>query len=51
MLVEVVREATEPYQDVSAAEAAGYGLFRGCVSGPEGVSNIFYTTCDKITGP
>jgi hypothetical protein len=34
-LVETVRDATEPYQDVVAAEDAGYGLFHGCVSGPE----------------
>lgn len=34
-LVDTVRQATEPFQDVAAAEAAGYGLFHGCVSGPE----------------
>lgn len=34
-LVQVVRDATEPYKDVAAAEAAGYGLFHGCVSGPQ----------------
>jgi hypothetical protein len=31
-LVKVVREATERFQDVSAAEAEGYGLQFGCVS-------------------
>lgn len=31
-LVDTVRLATEPYKDVAAAEAAGYGLFHGCVS-------------------
>jgi hypothetical protein len=34
-LLEAVRKATEQYQEVAAAEAAGYGLFHGCVSGPE----------------
>ena len=34
-LVETVREATEQFQDAAAAEAAGYGLFHGCVSGPQ----------------
>jgi hypothetical protein len=31
-----VRRATERYQDVSAATAAGYALFLGCVSSPTG---------------
>lgn len=35
-LVKVVREATERFRDVSAAEAAGYDLMFGCVSGPDG---------------
>jgi hypothetical protein len=34
-LVDAVRQATEPFKDVAAAEAAGYGLFHGCVSGPQ----------------
>jgi hypothetical protein len=34
-LVETVRHATEGFKDVSAAEAAGYGLFHGCVSGQQ----------------
>jgi hypothetical protein len=34
-LVEAVRKATSGFQDVEAAEAAGYGLFHGCVSGPQ----------------
>src|SRR5688572_26395689 len=33
--VATVRAATERFQDVEAAKAAGYGLFHGCVSGPE----------------
>ena len=40
---ETVRQATEPFKDVQAAEAAGYGLFHGCVSGPqEGAMGVHY---------
>ena len=35
-LVEEVHRATTPFQAVKAAEAAGYALFHGCVSGPQG---------------
>lgn len=35
-LVETVRQATEGFKDIQAAEAAGYQLFHGCVSGPQG---------------
>jgi hypothetical protein len=42
-LVQTVRQAADPYQDVAAAEAAGYGLFLGCVSGPqEGAMGVHY---------
>jgi len=34
-LFQTVREATAPFRSVSEAEAAGYGLFHGCASGPE----------------
>jgi hypothetical protein len=34
-LVELVREATERYKDVAAAEADGYVLTFGCVQGPD----------------
>ena len=34
-LVDVVREATARFKDVSVAEAEGYGLQFGCVSGPD----------------
>jgi hypothetical protein len=48
-LVEVVREATEPYQDVAAAEAAGYGLFHGCVSGSqEGAMGVHFAKGDIV---
>lgn len=42
-LVRVVRQATEPFRDVRAAEAAGYARSSGCVSGPEqGAMGIHY---------
>src|SRR3954469_11454105 len=34
-LVKVVREATERFRDVRVAEAEGYALQFGCVSGPD----------------
>ena len=34
-LIKVVRDSTERFQNVSAAEAAGYYLQFGCVSGPD----------------
>lgn len=34
-LVKVVRESTERFKDVAAAEAEGYALQFGCVSGPD----------------
>ena len=42
-LVKVVREATERFRDVSQAEAEGYGLLFGCVSGPDvGAMGLHY---------
>lgn len=35
-LISDVRRVVAPYQDVKAAEAAGYALFHGCVNGPQG---------------
>ena len=34
-LVKIVREATERFRDVAVAEAEGYQLMFGCVSGPD----------------
>ena len=46
-LVKIVREATERYKDVSAAEADGYALQFGCVSGPDsGAMGLHY-----VNGP
>jgi len=48
-LIDVVRQATEPYQSVDEAVAAGYGLLHGCVSGPqEGTMGIHYVNGDLI---
>src|SRR5262245_15795952 len=42
-LVQIVRDATGPFQDVNAATAIGYGPFMGCVSGPDhGAMGIHY---------
>jgi hypothetical protein len=34
-LVDVIRESTERFRDVSMAEREGYGLMFGCVTGPD----------------
>lgn len=48
-LVDTVRLATARFQDVKAAEAAGYQLFFGCVSGPnEGAMGIHYVNNDLV---
>ena len=42
-LVQLVRQAAEPYKNVAEAEAAGYGMFLGCVSGAqEGAMGVHY---------
>ena len=42
-LVKVVREATESYRDVSVAEADGYALHFGCVTGGDvGAMGLHY---------
>jgi hypothetical protein len=48
-LVEDVRRATSRFQDVAAAQAAGYAPFLGCVSGPgEGARGIQYVNGDLV---
>lgn len=48
-LVETVRQAVAPFKDVKAAEDAGYGLFHGCVSGPqEGAMGIHFVNGDLV---
>jgi hypothetical protein len=42
-LAKTVRQITEPYKDVAAAEKAGYALAFGCVSGPDsGAMGLHY---------
>jgi hypothetical protein len=42
-LVKLVRESTERFRDVSVAEAEGYHLLFGCVSGPDaGAMGLHY---------
>jgi hypothetical protein len=42
-LIKAVREATERFKDVSVAEAEGYALQFGCVSGPDkGAMGLHY---------
>ncbi len=48
-LVETVRQATRSFRNVDAAQTAGYGLFHGCVSGPqEGAMGIHYVNGDLV---
>jgi hypothetical protein len=47
--VRVVREATERFRDVSAAEAAHYQLLFGCVSGPDaGAMGLHYVNLPLV---
>jgi hypothetical protein len=42
-LVQIVRDVTRPFLDVSNATAAGYAPFLGCVSGPQaGAMGVHY---------
>jgi hypothetical protein len=46
-LINIVRESTERFKDVSVAEAEGYALQFGCVSGPDsGAMGLHY-----VNGP
>ena len=48
-LVDVVREATERFKDVSAAEREGYGLLFGCVSGGDwGAMGLHYVNLPLV---
>ncbi|HEX2997636.1 MAG TPA: hypothetical protein VHP14_22625 [Anaerolineales bacterium] len=48
-LVQAVRQATERFKNINAAESAGYGLFHGCVSGPqEGAMGIHFVNGDLV---
>jgi protein-S-isoprenylcysteine O-methyltransferase Ste14 len=48
-LVAVVKESTERFKDVTVAEAAGYGLMFGCVSGPDwGAMGLHYVNLPLV---
>jgi hypothetical protein len=48
-LLKIVRESTERFQDVAAAEAEGYGLLFGCVSGPDwGAMGLHYVNLPLV---
>jgi hypothetical protein len=49
-LVQIVRDATERFKDVAAAEAEGYALMFGCVSGPDsGAMGLHYVNLSLVT--
>ena len=48
-LVQIVRDATERFKDVSVAEAEGYSLMFGCVSGPDwGAMGLHYVNLSLV---
>jgi hypothetical protein len=48
-LLKVVRESTERFRDVSVAEAEGYKLMFGCVSGPDyGAMGLHYVNLSLV---
>jgi hypothetical protein len=48
-LIEEVRRATAGFHDATAARAAGYGPFLGCVSGPqEGAMGVHFVNGDLV---
>jgi hypothetical protein len=48
-LLKAVRESTERFKDVSAAEADGYTLLFGCVSGPDaGAMGLHYVNLKLV---
>ena len=48
-LIKAVREATYRFQDVSVAEAEGYSLMFGCVSGPDsGAMGLHYVNLPLV---
>jgi len=43
-----VRAATAAFHDLSAAQAAGYGLFPGCFAHPEGGMGVHYVNFSSV---
>ena len=51
-LVQIVRDATRRFRDVAVAEAAGYALHFGCVSGSDaGAMGLHYVNMDLVGDP
>ncbi len=51
-LLKVVRDSTQKYKNVSAAEAAGYHLLFGCVTGEDmGAMGMHYVNMDLVGNP
>jgi hypothetical protein len=49
-LIRIVRESTERFKDVSVAEAEGYTLTFGCVSGPDaGAMGMHFVNFDLVS--
>jgi hypothetical protein len=49
-LAQEVRRATERYQDVTAATGAGYALFLGCVTSPQGGAMGIHYVNNELVG-
>lgn len=48
-LVKVIRDSTEKFKDVSVAEAEGYSLLFGCVTGPDaGAMGLHYVNMSLV---
>ena len=48
-LIKIVRESTERFKDVAVAEAEGYSLMFGCVSGPDyGAMGLHYVNLSLV---
>jgi hypothetical protein len=48
-LIKIVRDSTERFKDVSVAEAEGYALQFGCVTGPDsGAMGLHYVNGDLV---
>jgi hypothetical protein len=46
-----VRNATAPFRSLEAAEAAGYGVLHGCVTGPGGAMGVHYANGGLVGDP
>lgn len=48
-LVDEVRRSTSAFQDIAAAQKAGYALFHGCVNGPQsGAMGVHFVNGDLV---